>query len=126
MDYLAIKHLHMTCAALSGSLFLLRAGWMWRDSALLQQRWVRLAPHVIDTALLGSAVMLAYLSGQTPWGQAWLGAKLGALLLYIVLGTLALKRGKTKAVRRTASVLALLVFLYIGAVAISKQPLIFA
>jgi len=95
-------------------------------TALLQQRWVRLAPHVIDTALLGSAVMLAYLSGQTPWSQAWLGAKLGALLLYIVLGTLALKRGKTKAVRRTASVLALLVFLYIGAVAISKQPLIFA
>ena len=48
MSYLAVKHLHITCAALSGMLFLLRGIWMMRASALLQQRWVRIVPHVIE------------------------------------------------------------------------------
>jgi uncharacterized membrane protein SirB2 len=125
MDYYALKYLHMSCAALSGGLFLLRGCWMLFQPARLQQRWVRVAPHIIDTALLASAVTLAVLSGQYPLAQGWLSAKVLALLLYIVLGTVALKRGKTRAVRATAFAAALACFGYIVAVAVSKQPLPF-
>ncbi|WGG52790.1 SirB2 family protein [Rugamonas sp. DEMB1] len=125
MDYYALKYLHMSCAALSGGLFLLRGCWMLFQPARLQQRWVRVAPHIIDTALLASAVTLAVLSGQYPLAQGWLSAKVLALLLYIVLGTVALKRGKTRAVRAGAFAAALACFGYIVAVAVSKQALPF-
>lgn len=123
MDYLLLKHLHMTFAGLSGGFFLVRGAWMLAESPLLQQRWVRILPHVVDTALLSSAVALAIWSSQYPFMQAWLTAKVLALLAYIVLGTIALKRGPTRAVRGAAYVAALLVFLYIVGVAGSKNPL---
>lgn len=121
MDYYAIKHFHMGCAAMSGSLFLLRGYWMLSNPARLQQRWVRTAPHLIDTALLASALTMVVLSHQYPFVQGWLTAKVLALLLYIVLGTIALKRGKTRAVRATAFAGAVTAFLYIGSVALTKQ-----
>jgi uncharacterized membrane protein SirB2 len=123
MDYYALKHFHMSCAALSGSFFFVRGMWMLRGSALLQARWVRVAPHLIDTALLASALALAMWSGQYPFVQPWLTAKVVALLAYIVLGTVALKRGPTRASRALAFALAMLTFAYIVAVAISKSPL---
>ncbi|MGK5079883.1 SirB2 family protein [Janthinobacterium sp. HLX7-2] len=121
MDYLSLKHFHMGCAAASGALFLLRGAWMLRASPRLQQRWVKVLPHLVDTALLASAITLAVWSGQSPGSQPWLAAKLYALLGYIVLGTIALKRGKTPAVRGAAFAGAALLFAYIVAVAISKQ-----
>ncbi|MGE5650890.1 SirB2 family protein [Noviherbaspirillum sp. UKPF54] len=121
MSYLAIKHLHMTCAALSGSFFLVRGIWMLRDSALLKQRWVGIAPHVVDTVLLGSALTMVVWSGQYPFVQGWLTAKVLALVAYILLGAVALKRGRTKAVRTTAFIAALLVFAYIVKVALTRQ-----
>lgn len=125
MEYIAIKHLHITCAALSGSLFVLRGFWMLRDSALLQRRWVKIAPHIIDTLLLVSALMLVFWSGQYPFAQNWLTAKVVALIAYIVLGTIALKRGKTKPTRIAAFVAALAVFAYIVCVAVTRQALPF-
>nr|WP_162044830.1 SirB2 family protein [Undibacterium sp. YM2] len=125
MNYLAIKHLHLTCVGLSGSLFLLRGIWKMRDSAMLDKRWVKVLPHVIDTLLLASALTLAVLSGQYPFQQNWLTAKLFALILYIVLGTVALKRGKTPAIRTAAFIAAILVFAYIISVALSKQVIPF-
>ena len=125
MIYLAIKHFHVTCAVLSGSLFLLRGYWMLWDSPALQQRWVRIAPHVIDTLLLTSALVMVFWSAQYPFVQNWLTAKVIALLLYIGLGTVALKRGKTKTVRVAAFIGALLVFAYIVGVALTRQAVIF-
>jgi uncharacterized membrane protein SirB2 len=122
MDYLSLKHFHMGCAALSGTLFLLRGKWMLRASPLLQQKWVRIAPHVIDTLLLASAIGLAVWSHQYPGQQPWLTVKLVALLGYIVLGSIALKRGRTKGQRQAALVAALALFLYIGMVAVTKRP----
>ncbi|MET3130931.1 putative membrane protein SirB2 [Oxalobacteraceae bacterium GrIS 1.11] len=121
MSYLAIRHFHITCALLSGAFFLLRGASMMRGSALLQQRWVRIAPHLIDTLLLASALGLVFWSGQYPFVENWLTAKLLALLLYIVLGTIALKRGKTKTIKVSAFFAALAVFAYIVMVALSKQ-----
>jgi uncharacterized membrane protein SirB2 len=121
LDYSTLKHFHMSCAAASGSLFLVRGVWMLRASPLLQQRWVRTAPHLVDTLLLASALTLAAWSGQYPFVQGWLTAKVLALLGYIVLGTIALKRGRTPAIRAGAFAGALVLFAYIGAVAVSKQ-----
>jgi len=124
MDYFAIKHFHMSCAMLSGALFLLRGGWMLADSPKLQQRWVRIVPHVVDTLLLASALTLAWLSAQYPFAQGWLTAKVVALVVYVVLGTIALKRGKTKQTRTTALLAGLAVFGYIVAVAVTKNPFV--
>ena len=121
--YLAVKHLHMSCAAISVSFFILRFIWMRRGSSMLRQRWVRIVPHIVDTILLASALTLVVWSGQIPFQQAWLGAKVLALFGYIVLGSIALKRGKTPQKRAQAFVAALLVFGYIVAVALSRQVL---
>ena len=122
MNYLLLKHLHMSCAALSGALFLLRGLWMLQDSPRLAQRWVRTLPHLVDTVLLASAVALATWSAQYPLAQSWLTAKVCALLLYIVLGSVALKRGRSRGIRAAALLAALATFAYIMAVALSKNP----
>ncbi|MBC7860919.1 MAG: SirB2 family protein [Burkholderiaceae bacterium] len=126
MSYLAVKHLHILCAALSGSFFLLRGIWMLAGSPLLQRRWVRVAPHLIDTLLLSSALVMVFWSGQYPFVQPWLTAKVLALTLYIILGAIALKRGKSRGARIQAFAAALAVFAYIVSVALSKQPIPFS
>lgn len=124
MNCLLLKQFHMTFAALSGSLFLLRGLWMLADSPVLQRRPVRTLPHLIDTALLRSALALAGWSAQYPFVQSWLTVKVGALVPYIVLGATALRRGATKAMRAAAYVAALAAFSYIVAVAVTKNPLL--
>ncbi|HAL38286.1 MAG TPA: regulator SirB [Polaromonas sp.] len=126
MNYLAIKYLHITSVALSGSFFLLRGFWMLRESDMLQQRWVKVLPHIIDTLLLSSALIMVFWSAQYPFVQPWLTAKVVALIAYIGLGTVALKRGKTKAVRTWAWLAALATFAYIVAVALTRQAMIFS
>lgn len=121
MSYLAVKHLHMTCAALSGLLFLARGILMLRDSPLLHRRWVNSSSHLIDTVLLASALTMVVWSAQYPFVQNWLTVKVTAVVAYIVVGAVALKRGKTKGIRTGAFVLALLIFGYIVKVALTKQ-----
>lgn len=122
MNYLAIKHMHMTFAALSGALFFIRGIWMLRDSPLLHRRWINRSSYVIDTVLLASALTMVFWSAQYPFVQSWLTVKVLAVLAYIVAGAVALKRGKTKPVRTGALVVALLLFAYIVKVALTKQP----
>ncbi|MDE2585751.1 MAG: SirB2 family protein [Betaproteobacteria bacterium] len=119
--YLALKHLHVTCVALSGGGFLLRGLLMALDSPWLKSRPARIFPHVVDTLLLGSALGLAYVTAQYPFVQGWLTAKVLGLLAYILCGTVALKRGRSKAVRLSFFVLAVLVFAYIVSVALSRN-----
>ena len=123
MNYLALRDLHITCVVVSGAGFFLRGAWMLLDSPMLDRRWVRVLPHVVDSALLGSAMALAILSAQYPLAQNWLTAKLAGLLMYIMFGTMALKRGKTKAIRGGFFVAALLSYAYIVSVALMRSPL---
>ena len=124
MPYIALKHLHVSFVALSGLLFLVRGIWMLRESPKLQQRWVRIVPHIVDTLLLASAIGLALWSHQYPGQMPWLTAKVMALAAYIVLGTIALKRGRTKGVRTAAFIGALASFAYIVSVAVTRNPLV--
>jgi len=123
--YPLIKHLHLVTIVVTLALFLLRGVWMLMDSPRLQARWTRIVPHINDTLLLASGIALAVLMQQYPLVHGWLTAKLFALIAYILLGTLALKRGKTKAQRVTAWIAALLVFGYMLAVARAHDPLPF-
>lgn len=125
MTYLLLKHLHMTLAALSGSLFLARGLWMLADSPMRQRAWVKSVPHLIDSLLLATAIILAWWSQQSPVANPWLGAKVAALIAYILLGSLALKYGKTRLVRGAAFIAALACFGYIVATAVTKNPLFF-
>lgn len=121
--YLALKHLHMTTVTLSLALFVLRWVWMLGDCALLQRRWVRIIPHVIDTVLLASAIALTLILHQYPFVNGWLTAKVLALLLYILLGSIALRYGRNKRIRVAAGLGALLTFGYMVSVAITRTPL---
>jgi len=73
--------------------------------------------------LLGSAITMAILSAQYPFAQDWLTAKFFGLLTYILLGMMALKRGRTKAMRGGFFVAAMLAFAYIVTVALTRDPL---
>ena len=123
MDYLLLKYVHVSCVIVSGFGFVLRGVWMLADSPCLSKRWVKIFPHVVDTALLTSAIALAVISGQYPLAQSWLTAKVLGLVAYILCGAIALKRGKTKATRTVFFVVALLIFAYIVLVALNRSPL---
>ena len=125
MTYLILKNLHLATIAITLTLFLLRGFWMMVDSPWLRARWVRIVPHVNDTLLLASGIGLAVMIQQYPLVHGWLTAKLFALIAYIVLGTIALKRGKTRGQRIAAWLAALAVFGYMVAVAIEHDPLPF-
>ncbi|MDP2430667.1 MAG: SirB2 family protein [Pseudomonadota bacterium] len=121
MTYTALKHLHALTVVITLALFLLRSFWMLLDSPRLQARWLKIAPHINDTLLLTAAIALLVVGSLNPLEQPWIMAKIIGLLAYIGLGTVALKRGKTKTIRVQAMIAALGVFAYIVAVAVTKQ-----
>lgn len=121
--YMAFKHSHMLFAAISGLFFLVRGAWMLMDSDMLQKKWVKIVPHVVDTVLLVCAIALCVILNQYPFVESWLTVKVVMLVAYIGLGMVALKRGKTKAIRTVAFFAALASFLFMASVAISHHPL---
>lgn len=116
------QSLHVGCAALSIAGFAARGALMLCGSPLLDTRFARVAPHVVDTVLLASALWLAWAIGQYPFVHGWVTAKVFALLAYIALGSLALRHGRTRAVRAAAFVAALAAAGYIVSVAWTRDP----
>ncbi len=121
--YSALKIIHVSFAILSIAGFVLRGVWMFGHSANRHRRIVRVAPHVVDTAFLISGIWLVVILHLALREQAWLIAKIVALILYIVFGAIALRRGRTMHIRAAAFVAALLAYLYIAGVALSKSPM---
>jgi uncharacterized membrane protein SirB2 len=124
IEYLTLKYLHASSAFVSLALFVTRGTWMMAAPQRLQQRWAKIAPHVIDTVLLASAIALLWQLGglETFRAQSWLVAKIVALLVYIILGSVALKRGRSRKIRIVAFLAAIAVFGYIVSVAVAKSP----
>ena len=118
-----LKYLHVTAVAVSLALFYLRGIWIFRNSPVMHQRWVKIVPHVVDTVLLASAITLAWLLGLSPLKTPWLMAKIIGLLVYIALGFIALDFSRRSYTRLGFWLAAQLVFFYIVAVAISKKVL---
>jgi uncharacterized membrane protein SirB2 len=121
--YLQIKLIHVTTVVITGGLFLLRFLWMLQGKLAQRGRWSRTLPHVNDSLLLLSGLGLAWLSHQFPLQATWLTTKLCLLLVYILLGSVALKRGKTLLIRRWSGFAALACYLYIVSVALTRHPL---
>ncbi len=121
--YLSLRMIHVACVVVAAAGFLLRGVWMLRHSPLLEHRLTRTLPHVNDTLLLGAAIGMAWTAHLNPIDHAWLMAKLTGLLLYIVLGSIALRRGRTLKARAIAFTGALFTFGYVVAVAMTRSPL---
>lgn len=119
--YILVKHIHLTCVALSLSLLLLRFFWMTKESAMMEQKWVKIVPHVIDTLLLLSALTLCVLINQYPFVQPWLTEKLLAVIAYIAMGFMCFK-GRTKGLRTIAVIGAVGWIAVIGKLAVTKTP----
>ncbi|HHJ17448.1 MAG TPA: regulator SirB [Gammaproteobacteria bacterium] len=118
------KDIHVSFVVITFVLFFVRGIWMIVDADILQRKWTRRLPPVIDTILLASAIVLSVTIHQYPFVHAWLTTKVVLLFLYIGLGMLALTYGKTKTIRISAWIAAQLCFFYIAAVAITKNPLV--
>jgi uncharacterized membrane protein SirB2 len=121
--YPQIKWVHVAAVICSGLLFALRG-----SAQLLGARWTMAAPlrilsYTIDTTLLTAALMLATILHQYPFVHAWLTVKVLLLVVYVALGSFALKRGRTTRVRLICFVCALVVYLFIASVARAHHPL---
>lgn len=121
MNYLLIKHLHVTAAALSIIFFIIRAYWSVTENGLLQKKAVKIAPHIIDTVLLVAAILLSMMLGPAA-AQPWVLTKIVLLIVYIGVGTIAIKRGRTPASRAVAAIIAVMIFIYIVGVALRHHP----
>jgi uncharacterized membrane protein SirB2 len=122
MSLSLLKIIHISCAAASYILFFLRGIWILNGSAIMSQRWVGIVPHVVDTLLIISAISLAFSIHQYPFADTWLTSKVIALFLYIGLGFVALRFGRSKSVRRSTWIMAQMVFIYIVLVAFTRNP----
>lgn len=122
MDYLPLKHLHVSLVGLSVGGFLLRSMAVLAGARWVRARAVRIAPHVLDTLLLASGLWLLFKAG---WGLAaapWFSAKMAGLVAYVLLGVVALRPRTGRALRGVAWVAALAVVGWMWSVARSKNP----
>jgi uncharacterized membrane protein SirB2 len=122
MTYLVLKYIHTLAAVLTISGFVLRGYWMFAGSAMLQRRVTRTAPHVIDAVFFLAGVGMLWVLQLNPFNQDWLLAKFAGIIAYIVIGSIAIKRGSTMQVRTIAFVAAVATFAYIVGVALTKSP----
>lgn len=121
--YLALRHLHVGLVTASGTLFALRA-----LAHMAGARWpltlpARVASWIVDGGLLASGAALWAALRIDPLAQPWLATKLALLLLYIALGTMALRRARTAAARLAWTLAALACFGYMVTVARAHHPL---
>ena len=125
--YPLIKNFHLLTVAITITLFLLRFYWLTTGSALLQRRWVRIAPHVNDTFLLLSGALLVLITHFYPFTPqgSWLTEKLLAVIIYIALGSVALnRRPRSMATRWVACLVAVVALLLVIKLAMTKMPLL--
>ena len=119
-SYIILKHLHMTTAYLTITLFALRLlldavgrpGW--------RQTPLRFIPHINDTILLVAAIALVFVAGYASAMPGWLITKIVLLFGYIIAGVFALKTTVGKPARIVAAVLALVQVMAIFHLAMAK------
>ncbi len=113
--------MHLSTVAFNISFFTLRFYWMVNGSRLGKQAWTRYLSQFNDTLLLVAGISLAIMSQQYPLTHDWLTAKLVGLIFYIVAGTLALKRARSKPLRIFFGLLAFAALGYILSVALTRN-----
>ncbi len=125
MTYTVIKHIHITLVCLTFISFCLRFYWSLTQSPILDYKVTRTLPHIIDTTLLGAGLYLMILLQLWPNQHPWLATKLLCLIAYILFGTFAIKRAKSKSIKWLTGLCAITVFIYMIATAVYHNPLWF-
>jgi len=122
--YLQIKWVHVASVVASVALFALRGGLVLAGREKLAH-WLplRWASWAIDTVLLSAALMLLTILPDGVFANHWLSVKLALLVAYIVLGSLALRRARTPAMRAGGFAAALVVVGLMFSIARSHDPL---
>jgi uncharacterized membrane protein SirB2 len=120
--YPQIKLIHIVAVVASGSLFFIRG-----LALHLGGRWAMALPlrylsYTIDTVLLTAALMLVTIVQQYPFVHGWLTMKVVLLIVYVVLGIFALKRGQTQRIRVACWLAALAIYVFIISVARAHHP----
>ena len=121
--FVQIREVHVGCVALSGSLFFIRGSLHLFGQPMANHRILRISSVLIDTVLLAAAVLLTLIVRQFPLTDAWLTMKLVLLVIYIVLGSIALKRARRRRTQALAYAAALLTYVAIIGVAVTHNPL---
>ena len=121
--YLIFKHSHLMLVLLSVCFLVIRVIGVSVNAQWVNKKLIKVAPHIIDTILLASAIGLMVILSQYPVVNAWLSAKVVALVAYVALGTMALKGQKSALQRFGFLALALLCIGYMASVALSKNPM---
>ncbi|MBX6392602.1 MAG: SirB2 family protein [Burkholderiales bacterium] len=123
MSYMAIKHLHLAAVALGILLLLLRGFWLSTGSGMLAKKWPLIVTHLNYGVLFLAGLALAFsLSGRLG-DHPWLIAKVVGFVVLVILGARILPRMKTTGAKLAVWAIAVLLFIYIVAVALTKQPL---
>jgi uncharacterized membrane protein SirB2 len=115
------RTIHIAFAVLTIISFTLRGMWMLMDSPLLLSKPARIVPHIIDTLLLFSGIVLVINYTSYHHGYGWLLAKLAAIILYIVTGAIALKYGKTRMIRIIALIISYCLLVIIVSLALTRS-----
>jgi len=122
MNYVLLKQVHVFFALASITGFMLRWNWRMSGSRLSQMKLTKTTPHVIDTLFLATGVALTFTINQYPLSTDWLSAKITGLLVYIVLGMLAMSGKISRPWRVTAFLAAVSTYAWILTVARFKSP----
>jgi uncharacterized membrane protein SirB2 len=122
LDYATLKTLHQAAVALSIAGFFARGAGSLLGASWVRGRAAKTLPHIVDTVLLASALLLAWTLRLSPTQAPWLLAKIIGLVVYIGLGMVALKPSRPAKIRAAAFVAALATFGWIVSVAITKDP----
>jgi uncharacterized membrane protein SirB2 len=121
--YLQLRHLHIVLAIVSVAIFALRGSLMLAGSPRVDAAWLRYPSYAVDTSLLTVALILTSIIRQYPFAHGWLTMKVALLCVYVVLGSIALKRGRTQRTRVAAFVAALATVAFLFSVARAHHPL---
>ncbi len=118
-----VRAVHVFAVLASGGLFALRGALMLARSRWTNHVALRWLSYTIDTVLLTAALMLATMLHQYPFVHGWLTVKVLLLVVYVVLGSLALKRGRTRRQQVACFLAALATFAFTYSVARAHHPL---
>lgn len=116
-----IKNLHVIFALLSITGFIYRGFLKLNNADKLRAKWLKISPHIIDTLLLVSAIYLVVAGQNYPEMFNWVTAKIVALIVYIGFGLYTLRFSKTRGGVLIGFLLAVMTFVYIVGVAMTKQ-----
>ena len=121
--YTQIRAAHLFAVVVSGTLFAARGLGVLAGARWPMHAFVRYSSYTVDTVLLTAALMLVSLLPAAMFANHWLTVKLVLVVVYVGLGTLALKRARTPRGRAICYVAALVVFGVVIGIARHHSPL---